>query len=208
MKSLAATPLLLVALACAQAFAQTTPDHAEAGDDRADQARRAADARPTPPRRWRRRSARRSSPTSPGSALYNGAITGEVSERMINAIKAYQKDLGAKQTGVLNPQERTTLAAAAKKLQNDVGWKIAADPINGIRLGVPTKLVPQNELDRQCDGSKWTSAQGQIQIETWRCATPTRSPPSPSARRRSRPAARSTTAWCGRTSSCCRACRA
>ena len=75
--------------------------------------------------------------------VYNGAITGEVNERMINAIKAYQKDHGAKQTGVLNPQERATLAAAAKKLQNDVGWKIASDPINGIRLGVPTKLVPQ-----------------------------------------------------------------
>jgi hypothetical protein len=104
---------------------------------------------------------------------YNGAITGEVSERMINAIKAYQKDIAAKQTGVLNPQERTTLAAAARKLQNDVGWKIAQDPINGIRLGVPTKLVPQMSAIGNVSGSKWSSAQGQIQIETWRLKSQT-----------------------------------
>jgi hypothetical protein len=99
---------------------------------------------------------------------YNGAITGEVSGRMINAIKAYQKDLNAKQTGMLNPQERATLAAAARKLQSSVGWKIAADPINGIRLGIPTRLVPQMSSIANATGSKWSSAQGQIQIETWR----------------------------------------
>jgi peptidoglycan hydrolase-like protein with peptidoglycan-binding domain len=100
--------------------------------------------------------------------VYNGGVTGEVSERMLTAIKAYQKDLGGQQTGVLNPQERSALAAAAKKLQNDVGWKIAQDPINGIRLGIPTKLVPQMSAMANMTGSKWTSAQGQIQIETWR----------------------------------------
>ena len=35
---------------------------------------------------------------------YNGAITGDVSERMVNAIKEFQKARGGKQTGVLNPQ--------------------------------------------------------------------------------------------------------
>lgn len=99
---------------------------------------------------------------------YNGGVTGEVSERMLTAIKAYQKDLGGKQTGVLNPQERAALAAAAKKLQNDVGWKVAQDPINGIRLGIPAKLVPQMRAMSDTTGAKWSSAQGQIQIETWR----------------------------------------
>src|ERR1700737_3486067 len=37
---------------------------------------------------------------------YNGAISGEVSERMVAAIKEFQKDRGGKPTGVLNPQER------------------------------------------------------------------------------------------------------
>src|SRR5438552_10212149 len=65
---------------------------------------------------------------------YNGAINGEVSERMVAAIKAFQKDRGAKQTGVLNPQERGALAEAAKKHQDNVGWKIVFDPGTGVRL--------------------------------------------------------------------------
>ena len=40
---------------------------------------------------------------------YNGAISGEVSERMVAAIKEFQKERGGKPTGVLNPQERGVL---------------------------------------------------------------------------------------------------
>src|SRR5258708_28405108 len=54
---------------------------------------------------------------------YNGAITGEVSERMVAAIKEFQRGKGGKQTGVLNPQERGVLAATAKPRQDRVGWK-------------------------------------------------------------------------------------
>ena len=46
---------------------------------------------------------------------YNGAITGDVSERMVNAIKEYQKIKGGKPTGVLNPQERAVLAETARR---------------------------------------------------------------------------------------------
>ena len=52
---------------------------------------------------------------------YNGAITGDVSERMVNAIKEFQKARGGKPTGVLNPQERGVLADTAKKRQENVG---------------------------------------------------------------------------------------
>src|SRR5882762_7687303 len=45
---------------------------------------------------------------------YNGAINGDVSDRMVAGIKAFQKDRGAKQTGVLNPQERGVLSDLAK----------------------------------------------------------------------------------------------
>ena len=101
------------------------------------------------------------------TGAYNGNINGEASERMINAIKAWQKDNAAKQTGVLNSQEREKLAAAAKKLQTDAGWRVAADPAIGVRLGIPTKLAPQMGTGSQ-GGTKWSSAQGHIQIETWR----------------------------------------
>ena len=100
------------------------------------------------------------------AGAYNGAINGEVSDRMIAAIKAWQKDHGGKPTGVLNPQERASLAADAKSLQDRAGWKIGLDPVNGIKLGLPTRLAPVQSAG--ATGTRWTSAQGQIQIETWR----------------------------------------
>jgi peptidoglycan hydrolase-like protein with peptidoglycan-binding domain len=94
---------------------------------------------------------------------YNGAISGEVSERMVAAIKEFQKERGGKQTGVLNPQERSVLAETARRRQENAGWKIVTDPGTGARLGVPTKLVPQQSSD--ANGAKWSSSTGTIQIE-------------------------------------------
>jgi peptidoglycan hydrolase-like protein with peptidoglycan-binding domain len=94
---------------------------------------------------------------------YNGAITGDLSERMVNAIKEFQKTRGGKQTGVLNPQERSILADTARRKQESVGWKIVTDPGTGARLGIPTKLVPQQASD--ANGTKWTSPTGTIQIQ-------------------------------------------
>ncbi|CCD90909.1 conserved exported hypothetical protein [Bradyrhizobium sp. ORS 375] len=93
---------------------------------------------------------------------YNGAITGDVSERMVNAIKEYQKLKGGKPTGVLNPQERAGLADTARRKQEGVGWKLVTEPTSGARLGIPTKLVPQQTTDS--NGSKWTSPTGTVQV--------------------------------------------
>jgi len=94
---------------------------------------------------------------------YNGAITGDVSERMVAAIKEYQKSRGGKATGVLNPQERILLAETAKRKQENVGWKIVTDAGSGARLGVPLKLAPQQSSD--VNGAKWSSSTGTIQIQ-------------------------------------------
>jgi peptidoglycan hydrolase-like protein with peptidoglycan-binding domain len=94
---------------------------------------------------------------------YNGAISGEVSERMVAAIKEFQKAKGGKQTGVLNPQERGLLAETAKRRQDNAGWKIVTDAGTGARLGIPTKLVPQQSSD--ANGAKWSSSTGTIQIQ-------------------------------------------
>jgi hypothetical protein len=47
-----------------------------------------------------------------------------------------------------------------------VGWKLVEDPATGARLGVPERLVPHVSASRS--GSRWTSTQGQIQVETFR----------------------------------------
>ena len=93
---------------------------------------------------------------------YNGAITGDVSERMVAAIKEYQKAKGGRPTGVLNPQERSVLAETAHRRQENVGWKLVTDATTGVRLGIPTKLVPQQTSD--ANGAKWSSPSGTVQV--------------------------------------------
>ena len=97
---------------------------------------------------------------------YNGAITGEVSDRLVAAIKEFQKGLGDRQTGVLNPQERGALAETAKRRRDNVGWKIVTDAGSGVQLGIPTKLVPQQSSD--ANGARWSSSTGTIQIQLTR----------------------------------------
>jgi peptidoglycan hydrolase-like protein with peptidoglycan-binding domain len=93
---------------------------------------------------------------------YNGAITGEVSERMVAAIKEFQKARGGKETGVLNPQERGLLAETAKRRRDNAGWKIVTDAGSGVQLGIPGRLVPQQTSDT--GGTKWSSPTGTIQV--------------------------------------------
>jgi hypothetical protein len=93
---------------------------------------------------------------------YSGVINGEVSARMVDAIKDYQKTRGGKPTGVLNPQERGVLAETARQRQESVGWKIVTEPGTGARLGIPSKLVPQQASD--ANGAKWHSPNGTVQI--------------------------------------------
>lgn len=95
--------------------------------------------------------------------LYNGVINGEASDRLIAAIKTFQKNHKAKDTGTLTPQERTTLASEAKKLRDNVGWTVMTDPLTGSRLGLPMKLLTQTISD--VNGTKWSSATGAIQAE-------------------------------------------
>lgn len=97
---------------------------------------------------------------------YNGLINGEASDRLVTAIKAYQTGRKGKPTGVLNPQEREQLAAAAKKLQANVGWKLIGDPGTGMRTGLPSKLAPQQTSD--ATGTHWRAASGAVEISLTR----------------------------------------
>jgi peptidoglycan hydrolase-like protein with peptidoglycan-binding domain len=101
---------------------------------------------------------------------YNGLINGESGERTTAAIKSFQRNRKFKETGVLNTQERTLLAAAAKARQSQVGWQMVEDPITGARLGLPSKQVPIKVQGKA--GTRWSSAQGQVQVETFRVREP------------------------------------
>jgi len=104
------------------------------------------------------------------SGDYNGTASGDFGPRAVTAVKSFQKRQGGKETGVLNPKERAELAAAAKKKRDAIGWRVVDDGATGARVGIPAKLVPQHTPI--AGGSRWASARGEIQVETFRIGTP------------------------------------
>lgn len=72
-----------------------------------------------------------------------------------------------RENGILAALERGAAAAPAS-FPDSVGWRLIEDETTGARLGLPEKLVPRVSASRV--GSRWSSAQGQIQIETFRLA--------------------------------------
>ena len=85
---------------------------------------------------------------------------------MLTAIKNFQKRSKAKVTGTLTPAERASLIAAAKEHEQEFGWSVVVDPATGVRIGLPTKLLPHARDAAR--GTRWSSAHGEVQVETFR----------------------------------------
>jgi len=107
---------------------------------------------------------------------FNGLINGEFNDRSIAAVKAFQKDNKFKETGVLAAPERAQLAGQSKEKQDQVGWRMVDDKATGAQVGLPTTQVPNMSLVRS--GTRWSSAQGQVQVETFRIRGPGTALPS------------------------------
>jgi hypothetical protein len=101
---------------------------------------------------------------------YTGLIDGTVTDRTVTAVRAYQKDAGHRETGVLSAAEREALAESSKARQERVGWRMVEDRATGAHVGLPAKQVPRQSRARR--GTRWQSAQGQVQVETFRIREP------------------------------------
>ena len=101
---------------------------------------------------------------------FEGLINGTFDDKAIAAVKAFQKDSGFRETGTLAPNERAQLAARSNAAQERVGWKMVDDKVTGAQVGLPTKQVPN--MTRSGSGTRWSSAQGQVQVETFRIREP------------------------------------
>jgi hypothetical protein len=97
---------------------------------------------------------------------YNGVADGDFGDRAVGAVKAFQQRNGGRPTGILNPQERGALSTSARTHQEAVGWRMIQDPVTGVRLGIPTKLVRPST--HGATGIRYVSGHGEIQIETFR----------------------------------------
>ena len=59
--------------------------------------------------------------------------------------------------------------AAGKSLDAEFGWNVVTDPATGIRVGLPTKMVPV--AHDAMNGTRWSSRHGDVQVETFRIKT-------------------------------------
>jgi hypothetical protein len=100
---------------------------------------------------------------------FTGPIDGEFSERLVAAVKAYQTRHKNPVTGVMSPAERAALAAAVEPRKQEVGWRLAEDPVTGARVGLPGKFA--TKITALQNGTRWASDQGQMQVETFRIDT-------------------------------------
>jgi hypothetical protein len=91
------------------------------------------------------------------------------SDQIADAIETFRKRHKSSATGPLTAEERETLLAAAKSHDDAFGWRVVTDPATGIRLGLPSKMVPHATLAE--NGTRWSSRHGEIQVETFRYKT-------------------------------------
>lgn len=98
--------------------------------------------------------------------VYDGLPSGDIDDRTIEAIKLFQTGRAAKDTGILDEDQRARLAAAAAGPEQAVGWRVIEDAATGARFGLPEKLVAP--AGAAPTGSRWSSGRGQIVIETFR----------------------------------------
>jgi hypothetical protein len=97
--------------------------------------------------------------------VYEGLPGGDIDEGIVEAAKLFQQGRAAKDTGLLDEQQRAQLAAAAAGPQQAVGWRVIDDAATGARFGLPEKLV--SRTGGSPSGSRWASGRGQVQIETF-----------------------------------------
>lgn len=96
---------------------------------------------------------------------FNGAVSGSfgpLTFRGINALKATSR--GAPD-GILTAAERRALAQAAGAAREAVGFRLVTDERTGVRIGIPTKLLPRREASAS-GGGRWQSEDGKVTLDT------------------------------------------
>jgi peptidoglycan hydrolase-like protein with peptidoglycan-binding domain len=97
----------------------------------------------------------------------SGSVDPEFGDRAIAAVRSFQRRNKLDETGILTRDQRQSLAASMRSRKDYNGWRLVEDDATpGVRLGIPSKLVPNTEIGTI--GSRWSSGRGEIQIETFR----------------------------------------
>jgi hypothetical protein len=99
------------------------------------------------------------------SGDYSGAADGAFGRQTFAAMAAFQARIRQPPTGILTPQARATLLAAAQQARNVAGFTLIDDPKTGIRIGVPTKNLTKQDANPS-GGTRWQSPDGTVTLDT------------------------------------------
>ncbi len=94
---------------------------------------------------------------------FTGATSGSFGPLTFKAINTFKTGRGPAD-GVLPPAERAALAKAAQAARDAAGFRLIADEKTGVRIGVPTKLLPKR--DAAPAGSRWQSTDEKVTLDT------------------------------------------
>lgn len=74
---------------------------------------------------------------------YNGTLDGAFGKRSFDAIRSFETRSRLTADGILSPQERDALLAAAQRQRDAAGFAVIDDRRTGIRIGVPQKVLAE-----------------------------------------------------------------
>ncbi len=94
---------------------------------------------------------------------FAGAGTGGFGPLTWRGIQAFQKRVGAKPDGILQPKDRTALDEAAARARDAVRFARLLDARSGTRIGVPQKLLDRTRQSPA--GTVFASADGTVTLE-------------------------------------------
>jgi hypothetical protein len=95
---------------------------------------------------------------------FTGATSGSFGALTFRAINTFKGGRGPAD-GILPPAERAALAKAAQTARDAAGFRLIADEKTGVRIGVPTKLLPKRDVT-PAGGSRWQSPDEKVTLDT------------------------------------------
>jgi peptidoglycan hydrolase-like protein with peptidoglycan-binding domain len=94
---------------------------------------------------------------------YNGVVDGAFGKRTRDSILAYQANIKAPTTGIVDAAEVARLVATAQKAKEAVKFQIIADEKTGIRIGAPLRILDKRVVTG--GGSRLAKADGSITLD-------------------------------------------
>lgn len=96
---------------------------------------------------------------------YSGAADGTFGRQTYSALAAFQTRTRQQPNGILTPQALANLQAVAQQARIAAGFTLLEDPKTGIRIAIPTKVLPKQDLNSS-GGSRWQSQDGRVTLDT------------------------------------------